>query len=142
MREGRSRYRDAIAQAVREQAHAALKQAEIAAIAAVNPSIGRVLSGVSAQQYHPEIGERGGNQEARAARGIAEMTAMNRQTTAFLVGKQGFAVRPFAVGGHGGIEILQRGDEKNRLVIRLIPDGNGCDTCHHISCQANIFSVR
>ncbi len=119
--------RDLVLEAACEEPQAESKQAQITAVLAVQPLQPAVAHGADAEIDDPEIGQAGGDQQAREPCGIAEMALVELEAATFLVGEKGLNMRAFAVQLQGLIQVSHIRHEIDRCGIGRLPDGQEAD---------------
>src|SRR5439155_26618670 len=75
----------------------------------------------------PEIGQARRDQQTRHSLRVAEMTFMDVEPTAFLVGEEGLNMFALFVELYGCIQIIEVGDQIERLIVLLLPERQECN---------------
>src|SRR5690242_8619451 len=110
-----------------QQTQSQTEQAQVTAILTMEQLHPVLLCRTDPQIDEPEIGETRRDQQARQSLRVAEMAFMDVEPAAFLVGKEGLNMRALFVELHGGIQIIEIGDQVERLLVLLLPDRQQCD---------------
>lgn len=80
-----------------KQSQAQLKQTQIAAIRPMNDFDPVISHGQRAQENDPDVGQRGGDHQARQPSGIRQVTLVQMKAAAFLIRKEGLDAEAFGI---------------------------------------------
>lgn len=114
--------RDLVLEAAREEPQAQPKEAQVAAILAMEVLHPAIAYSADAEIHDPEIGQARGNQQATEAGRIVQMALVQVKTATLLVREKGLDMRSFAIHLQGLIQVGDIRHELDRRIIHCLPD--------------------